>query len=381
MEENKSKIKIILSIIGFLLLIAVVAAGVFLVRQRQEIRKEAEEKAEGVVRECIDEFEIPTPTVTPTSTPAEICEYPEPPTLETINKQPFENPVYFKWQTESDCLDYQSPVNGLKTYYQISEGVEEENIINVIDGEATWITVKARAKNFVPPLTSCEECAVANLENTCCPTEWIEQSVCVACKNPINIQATGPVKCQDNTEGTKITWDDQSDYEDGFVVYYYRGGDPHKPRYVGQAGSNTAEYIDCDRPYYEGRIYSVHCYTEICGGGPTTPTATPTQPTGSPAPFSCLDLGGPENPEEFKAGDEIALTCIGSADKQIVRFEFRFSQDNGATWQSLTDSGAEWISTNQWQGTVTYTIPDPPYGCYRFECRPCLDNACTDWPS
>lgn len=107
---------------------------------------------------------------------------------------------------------------------------------------------------------------------------------------------------------------------------------------------------------------------------PPSPTATPTTPpTPTPGALTCSLTSSPP-PASLEIGDTVILTCTGQGDS-IDYYDFQVSINNG-NWQSL----------GQTSGQLDYTISN--YGCYRFECRPCqgdltspnLENDCTSWP-
>ncbi len=92
----------------------------------------------------------------------------------------------------------------------------------------------------------------------------------------------------------------------------------------------------------------------------------------------CLDLTATST--ELVGGDEVDFTCKGSSgvDQPVNHVEFRAQIDDG-DWQSLgtaptTKTGAEY------EGTISYIVPQT--GSYQIECRVCTstdDSACTSW--
>jgi len=98
-ESKLDKKKLLLGIAAFLLISALLVTTISLVKQRQEIRKEA-----AIPPSWVWEFDV---------LPEATCvEPPSLPTIEILNQTNFENPVYFHWQARGSCLDYQGSVSG-----------------------------------------------------------------------------------------------------------------------------------------------------------------------------------------------------------------------------------------------------------------------------
>ncbi len=104
------------------------------------------------------------------------------------------------------------------------------------------------------------------------------------------------------------------------------------------------------------------------------PTSTPSPSlTPPPGALSCL-LERLLPLADLEIGDAVILSCIGEGDS-IAYYDFQVSIDSG-NWQSLGTT----------LGQLDYTILG--YGCYNFECRPCTgdpanpdpENDCTNWP-
>jgi len=275
-ESKLDKKKLLLGIAAFLLISALLVTTISLVKQRQEIRKEA-----AIPPSCVWEFDV---------LPEATCvEPPSLPTIEILNQTNFENPVYFHWQARGSCLDYQGSVSGFHSYFNRAEKIEEEKDDQVTDGAINWISGQVRVKDYLGP-TTCETCLEDNA-TTCCLSDWVTQQVCVFCKNPDNLQLT-QAECPDETyDGTKITWTDQSNYESGFNLYLVdQSPDPSVFSFLNRVGPNIQEYTDCDHAWGDYQ-YLITCYTDTCGGAltPTPPTGTPTAtntPTGTPTATS-----------------------------------------------------------------------------------------------
>jgi len=79
---------------------------------------------------------------------------------------------------------------------------------------------------------------------------------------------------------------------------------------------------------------------------------------------------------ELEPNDEITLTCIGTTTLEpIDSLEFRIKPDNGTLVELETSTITE--SSGQYEGQVTYTVPE--YDCYQVECRACNTSGCTSW--
>ena len=270
-ESKLDKKKLLLGIAAFLLISALLVTTISLVKQRQEIRKEA-----AIPPSCVWEFDV---------LPEATCvEPPSLPTIEILNQTNFENPVYFHWQARGSCLDYQGSVSGFHSYFNRAEKIEEEKDDQVTDGAINWISGQVRVKDYLGP-TTCETCLEDNA-TTCCLSDWVTQQVCVFCKNPANFQLT-QVECPDETyDGTKITWTDHSNYESGFNLYLVdQSPDPSVFSFLNRVGPNIQEYTDCDHAWGDYQ-YLITCYTDTCGGAltPTPPTGTPSTATPTPVP-------------------------------------------------------------------------------------------------
>lgn len=103
-------------------------------------------------------------------------------------------------------------------------------------------------------------------------------------------------------------------------------------------------------------------------------------PVTPPEALSCLSLTGTPDPSGLSPGEEVALTCTASSDPTIPinHFEFRVSTDSGTPVTLPTVPATK--TDGEYQGQTSYTLPD--YGCYKVECRACTSSdssECTEW--
>jgi len=211
---------------------------------------------------------VPTSTPTPTPTPVPACIPAVNPTLEILNTVPYENPVYFQWNKQGDdCLDYESsfegnPLPSLSYSGTPETKVEEEKVD--YDGPGGWITAKVLGKNVLD--ISCSACLMDN-GLSCCLSDWVQKSWCISCKNPTAVNAK-KIDCG-TFDGTEVSWNDQSNWEDGFKIYR----DGVLTGSVGRHdGTGNVTWDHCDLPYDGNAEYEVRCFTVHCGPDNPAPT-------------------------------------------------------------------------------------------------------------
>jgi len=97
-----------------------------------------------------------------------------------------------------------------------------------------------------------------------------------------------------------------------------------------------------------------------------------------PEALQCLSLLGEPEPSGLSPGDEVTLTCTASSDPtvSIDHFEFRVSSDSGTPVDLPSDEDPT-KTNDEYQGEIAYEIPD--YACYKVECRACTATECTEW--
>jgi len=203
-------------------------------------------------------FWVKTPVCTPAAAPS----------LTVLNQHQFENPIDFQWTSAGNqCTEYQS--QGATKYLTGTSGIEVETAPGDVFSN---ITAKIRGKNFLNP-TTCQTCTTNN-GTDCCLSDWVSQTRCNICKAPSSV-STQHLTCSDgkgNFTGTKITWSDQSNYEDGFAIY--RSG-----AFVADTARNVESYNDCRRGVGYSSDYKVRCFTEYCDeSGPREPTCPCDEP-------------------------------------------------------------------------------------------------------
>jgi len=126
-----------------------------------------------------------------------------------------------------------------------------------------------------------------------------------------------------------------------------------------------------------------NCYWPFLG---TQESDTPplnfkfTNCTPETAPPLCINLEGEPDPSSLEPNEEIALTCTGSGGltTPVDHFEFRVGIDE----ETSTDLGSvpATKTDGEYQAQKNYTIPS--YGCYKVECRACASSdssECTEW--
>lgn len=99
-----------------------------------------------------------------------------------------------------------------------------------------------------------------------------------------------------------------------------------------------------------------------------------------PEALQCLSLLGEPDLSGLSPGDEVALTCTASSDPTtpIDHFEFRVSSDSGTPAELPPVSATK--TNGEYEGATNYEIPD--YACYKVECRACTSSdssQCTAW--
>lgn len=112
--------------------------------------------------------------------------------------------------------------------------------------------------------------------------------------------------------------------------------------------------------------------------GTTTPTITPT-PTPPTTQISCKSLTGEPSLAQLLPGKTVNLTCTANTDNATVisYFEFRVSIDSGSSSNLTPTIAATKVSNTEYRGEKAYPIPN--YGCYKIDCRACTSSKCSDW--
>lgn len=97
--------------------------------------------------------------------------------------------------------------------------------------------------------------------------------------------------------------------------------------------------------------------------------------------LDCTSLTSPSAPSLLSPGAVISLTCEGtSGPNPIDHFEFRISIDEKEPIELASVEAEATLTNEEYQGEITYTIPD--YACYKVECRACTSSdssECTQW--
>ncbi|PJE67320.1 hypothetical protein COU95_03050, partial [Candidatus Shapirobacteria bacterium CG10_big_fil_rev_8_21_14_0_10_40_9] len=237
-------------------------------------------------------FSIVAPglTPTPTSIPA-TCSAPMVPTVEVLNNKTYENKLDFRVTFgRDDQLQYQTYIKDGQCLGSWGAGVKNEDCslgrgrvvkqetVNTNDSDKC-LTVRARGKNLAGGLI-CSQCQL-NDSNTCCISDWSQTKRCSFCRHPTSV-TTSKTVCNpgqpDEYFGTRITWADQSEVEDGFVIYRCDTGicPSDTSNYIATLGRDTNSFRDCDYEYGT-KSYAVRCYTDDCAPiRKLTPTPTPT---------------------------------------------------------------------------------------------------------
>ena len=327
MPKNLSKVRLIIGLLSFLILLASVTSALVLVRQRQETKTQAGQHDPPV---CPD---LQTLAITPG----------EVKTVTGRIRSPGEDVYIFIKNTGQYIEDW----SGLMLW-------------RIVENTCPVLTFNGGSCNqgdyfcdvsatITAPTTpgSCNFCI--GFENDDGSCQWCySMSVATPTLTPTPTPTATPTPTI--TPTIPITPTPTIDYRSCNETCNYQ------PNLICESGlvCNHSNLWSCRNP---------NCPDEIdC----LCPTPTPTTPI--PGELVCSTLLGAPNPPAY--GDAVVLNCSGSpasVSQPIDHYDFQVKIDTGS-WQNLGSSQ---------NGTKSYTINQ--YGHYRFECRICTTSACTDW--
>jgi len=414
-EPNRppEKGKIILTVLALFLILASIPAAVYLVKQRQEIRRQAAVAYPEICNNGIDDdgdgladCDDPDCSGDPACQPGQVsCSAGPGGVSATNNSNQQVCGDYFKGKCRGD---YSCFCGGAPTQFCLGPGESMSKGLDISSLCGSWQTD-----------ITIGDCHASDHGCEYCPTPT--PVPCPNCPSWVNLV---DVKRPDENYNKAISWQNVAN-ETGYKIYRCSGAGCSPTTLVTILGANVTSYTDTNDNngftqgttlVYEVRPFKTDCSVLNCPDYPNviptptstptpiptstptptptptpipTPTSTPTPiptatptptPTPMPEPLICISLEGEPDPVTLQPPAEIILTCTGSSDPTIPihHFEFRV-QAEGEDWENLGAASAS-LTGNEYQGQKNYTIPD--YGCYKTECRACASSdssQCTDW--
>lgn len=334
-EDRSSKTKKSfpkITVFLFLLLLAAIPVATSLYVQKKGTRPVApsapESKPKAEVSGIPDPFATTTPAVGCGSTMPVYCQIPSPPPVLKGPTPPFHSRVDLSWncdQTGVDCFALEKYIYNITGTCPAGKSCSDPTIAPVTtimitpslspctytdeipEDIKSCIAYRLVAKDYNGGKT-CTDCLVNNGKDCC----LVKSNFVKSCGLPAQVTLTAKEKIPNKI---KISWQDNSDIEEGFKIYRRRTGvdwfdnilDSDIPIATVEklAGKGLrGEYVDedIDSTKIDEYVYSVRPYTILCGCGdlvtPTpTSTKTPTPtPTGTPGPSATPTITGTPGP-------------------------------------------------------------------------------------